>query len=102
MLPASLGDAHHLRTDTDASFVESFDCDLVTLSNFTQNVPFGNAAIFQNQFAGARRPDAEFVLLFADSESGKVTFYEERRNTLVSLFRIYIRKHDEKARFDCV
>ena len=42
------GDADHLRADTDAAFVQSFDCDLVAFSGFAEDIFFGHAAIFED------------------------------------------------------
>ena len=97
--PRSARYSDHLRADSDAAFVECFDRDLVSLAHFAQDVFFGHAAIFQNQFAGRRGANAELVFLFADGETGKIFFDQKRGDAFVSLRGIDRRKQNEESGF---
>src|SRR5207249_10146775 len=81
--------AHHLRSDADASLVEGLDCNLVAFSKLTQNICLRNTAIFEDQFAGARSADAEFIFLFPDRS-------EEHTSELQSRFDLVCRLLLEK------
>ena len=100
MFPASLRDADHLSADADPTFVQRLDSNLVAFSDLAQNIVFGNFAIFQDQFASARGPNTQLVLLFPDRETLKVPFHEESRNAFVPLIRVRVREHDKDAGFD--
>src|ERR1019366_2495922 len=82
--PCATRQSEHLRADTDAAFIQRLDGDLVALADFAQHVVLGHAAIFHNQLAGAGSPDAEFVFLLADGESGKILLDDESSDAFVS------------------
>src|SRR2546427_1691284 len=102
MFPASLSNAYHLSSDADAALVECLDGNFVAFSKLPQNVSPRNAAILEDQFASAGRPDAEFVLLFADRKSWKIAFNKECSNSFVTLVRTDVGEHDKKVCFDSV
>ena len=93
----SLRDADHLRADSDASFVERLDGDLVSLAGFAEDVFLRHTAVFENQLTGRRRANAGLVFLLADAEAGEVALDEERGDAFVAGVRIRVREHDEHA-----
>src|SRR5213593_4150082 len=99
MFPASLSNAYHLSSDADTALVESLDGNFVTLSKLTQNVAPRNPAILEDQFASAGRPDAEFVLLFADGKSWKIAFNKECSNSFVTLLRTDVGEQNKMIAF---
>src|SRR4029453_2004472 len=82
------GEAEHLRSDSDPSFVEGFDRHFVALAHFAQHVGARDAAIFHDQLARAARADAELVLLLADSKAGEAALDQKRGDAAVPYFRI--------------
>ena len=69
----------HLRANPDPAFVQRLDRDLVALPDRPEHVFLGHAAPIEDQLGGARRPDAQLVLLLADREAGEVPLDQERR-----------------------
>ena len=81
---APAGQANHLSANADAALIQGFDRDLVALAGLAQHVFLGHAAIFQNQLARGRRPDAQLVFLLPDGESREILFNQECGNPLVA------------------
>ena len=90
MIERALRQAHHLRADADAAFVQCLDRDLVALADFADHVGFGNAAIVQDQLAGGRRADAELVFLLADLEAREIAFDQERGDAFIAGVGIHV------------
>src|SRR3954469_305110 len=100
--PCAAGKADHLGADADAALVQGFNGDLVALAWLTENVLFGHAAVFENQFASRRGADAELIFLLADRESGAIVFDEERGDSLVSGAGVERGEQDEEPGFFAV
>ena len=99
VFPRAPRQAQHLRADANAPFVQRLDGNLVALAHFAQHVFLRHLAVFQDQFACARCPNAQLVFLLAHRETGKVFFDHECRDALVSRRRIDVREEDEHAGF---
>ncbi len=97
VIERAAGQADHLRADGDTAFVEGFDGDLVALPNVTHDVFARYAAVVQNQFAGGRGAQPEFVFFLTYLEAGKFALHQERRHSLVAGLRIGIGEEQEKA-----
>src|SRR6266849_3990448 len=91
-LQSAAGQANHLRAYGDTALVERLDGDLVAFSDLAHYVLARHAAVVQDQLAGRRGANAEFVLFLADLESRKIPFDEKRRNAAVSRAGVRIRK----------
>src|SRR5438132_5119045 len=102
VLERAAGDANHLRTDADPSFVQRFDGDLVAFARLAERVFLRHTAIFQDQLAGGRSANAGLVLLLADGEAGEIAFDDERRNSLVAGIRIRVAEDDVDPRFSSI
>ena len=98
----TLAHADHLRADADAPFVERFDRNLVALSNGAQDVLRRDFDTVEDELRGARRADAELVLLLANGESREAAFDDESGNALVARLRIDVGEHDVDARFGAI
>src|SRR5262249_14113329 len=102
VIPTPLRETDHLCANPDPALIQGFDSDFVAFANLAEDAGFGNAAIFQNQFAGARRANTEFVFLLANGKSGKIALDEECSDSFVSLFGVQIGENDKEARFRCI
>ena len=92
-------DPDHLRPDTDAAFIKSFDRNFIALTEFTQHVFFRHKAFFQNQFGGGRRANAELVFFLTDSESFEVLLDNERGDAAITGFGVRVREQHKDFRF---
>ena len=72
---------------------------LYPLPTSPRTLSFGNAAVFEDQFAGARCADAEFVFFLTDGETGKILFDDEGGNALVPSGGINGGEQNEDAGF---
>jgi hypothetical protein len=97
VVEGALGRADHLRADADAALVEGLDGDLVALAHLAEHVLLGDLAVLEDQLAGARRADAELVLLLADGEALEAALDEEGRDALVALRRVDVGEDDEEV-----
>src|SRR5215469_13296423 len=87
VFPRAARNSQHLRADADAAFIQGFNRDLVSLADLTEHVFAPHAAVFENQLAGRRRPNAELVFFLAHRESGKALLDQEGGDTPVAGLR---------------
>ena len=99
MAPCALGQAEHLRADTDAAFVQRFDGDLVALAGLAENSLARQLAVVEEELAGGGGADAELVFLAADGEAGRALFDEEGGDAAVALCGIEGGKNNEETGF---
>jgi hypothetical protein len=92
-------DSDHLRADTDASFVQSFDGDFIAFAEFSEHVLLRHFAIFENQFRGRRGANAELVFLLADSKSFEAFLDDEGRDAAITGFGICVSEQHEDFGF---
>src|SRR5580704_13715438 len=97
MVPGTLREAEHLGSDTDPSFVQGLNSDLVSLAGLAQYVLFGHAAVFEDQLACRGSSDAQLVFFLAYCESGKILLHKKGSDAFVSGRRIKGRENDEEA-----
>src|SRR6185369_14086002 len=71
VIDRALRETDHLGANADAPFVQRFDRDLVALANLAEHVAARDAALLEEEFAGAARADPELVFFLADGEPGK-------------------------------
>src|SRR2546423_13582361 len=88
VIQRALREADHLRADADAPFVQRLDGDLVAFADFTQHVRARDAALLEQQLAGAARADAQLVLFLADGEAGRAALDQKRRHAAVARVRV--------------
>src|SRR4029077_10480939 len=98
----TLRDANHLRANTDAAFIQGFDCYLVAFSDFTKHVFFFDLAIFENQFTSRAGAYAKLVFFLANRESREFALDYESGDPAIALLRSCVREHDEDAGFRAV
>src|SRR5690606_20384439 len=98
----TLREPEHLRADADASFVQRLDRDLVALADLAEHVLFRDAAVVHDQLDRRGRPDAELVLLLADTEAVRLPFDDESRDAAIALLGVGVREDDEHARLAAV
>jgi len=73
----------------DESFViQTAHQDVNTFINFTQNIFFGNFAVFENQFASVRSSHAQLVQFLSSRETLETLFDQESSDTLLVSRRI--------------
>ena len=97
VIERALRQADHLRANADAPFVERFNRHLVALADLAEHAGARDAAVFEQQFAGAAGADAQLVFLPAHRESRQLAFDEERRDAAIAGLRVHRREHDEEA-----
>src|SRR5688500_3769271 len=88
------GDPDHLRANTDAPLVQRLDRDLVPLAYRAQHVLLWHLTRVEDELRGARRTNAEFVLLFSYRKAGEAALHNECRDPLVTRGRVRVREHD--------
>src|SRR5438105_7275948 len=97
VIERALRQADHLRADADAPFVQRLDRDLVAFADLAEDVRARDAALVEQQLAGAARADTELVLFFADGEPFDAALDEKRSDAAITGLRIHIREDDEEA-----
>src|SRR5262245_30221633 len=97
MVECSLCEPDHLCADADASFVQGFYCHLVSLADLTEHVPRRHAAVVEDDFAGAARPDPELVFLLPERDARPLPLDDKRRDAAIACGRIDGCEHDEHA-----
>ena len=102
MIERALREADHLRADADASLVERFDRDFVTLADFAEDVRARHPALVEDQLARAAGADAQLVFLLADAKALESTLDQERGDAAVAGARVRVGEHDEEIGFLCV
>src|SRR2546430_10398065 len=93
------GYADHLSADADAAGVEGLDRHLVAFAHLSHYAGRGQLAAVEDQFARARRADAELVFLLADREPAAVALDHERGDPFVALREVGVREYHEQPRF---
>src|SRR5262249_26353126 len=89
------GKADHLSAYSDAAFVESLDCDLVSFPDFAEHILFRHAAIFEKQFASRRSANTEFVFFLAHAETFESALDHKGRDAFIARRRIGVGEYDE-------
>src|SRR5947199_291405 len=91
--------ADHLSADADAAGVEGLDRHLVAFAHLSHYAGRGQLAAVEDQFARARRADAELVFLLADREPAAVALDHERGDPFVALREVGVREYHDPPRF---
>ena len=95
--PCSLRQTEHLRSNTDAAFVQGLDRNFVAFPDFAKHVSLRHTHVFHQQFARARSTDAELVLFLTDGESGKFLFDDEGGNAAITGRGIHVGEKNKDA-----
>src|SRR5580704_10990615 len=91
---SALAYAYRLRGDTDAAPVERFQSDAEALAFFAQAIFGWHAAILQRNFRGARKAQAHFIFVAADTEAGKIWLDEKGADAAAACGGIGLREDD--------
>jgi len=84
-IEGSLGQAHHLRGDSDATLVQEAGGVLVAMSEGSQDVLLGHAHVVEGQLAGSGGTDAQLVLGLVHNQSGGLAIHNEGGDATVAL-----------------
>ena len=98
MAPRALGQAQHLRADSDAPLIQRFDGDLVAFARLAQHVLFWNQAVVEDQLAGAAGANPQLVFLAAHGEARRALLNQKCGDAAVTGRRIECGEDDKQAR----
>lgn len=102
VLPRTEGEACHLGSDTDASFVQERDGVFVALALVAEEIFSRHLNVVKGQYAGAARSDSEFLLLLCDFEAGHALVEDEGGDALVAALGGDVGEDDENVGFNGV
>src|SRR5580692_3476774 len=84
----ALRDAAGLGGDADAAAVERGERDFVTFAFAADAIGFGDFAIGEDEFAARGGVDAKFFFFFADLETWRAFFNDQRGDAFFAFGRI--------------
>ncbi len=98
-LQRPLRDSGGLRRNADAATIERGKRDLVAIAFFSYAIFDWHLAIGERKPGASRGVDSEFLFFFANGESRRAFFNDQRRDSLLSFFRL--RVHVDDRRIGC-